>query len=87
VVVTEADAASVAGVDRRRAVFKHVVDYAQGWVAVGGHGLTEAVATMPLWPVAPDRMQIVSFTSAEVSHPKIDALERAGATEIAEILS
>jgi probable F420-dependent oxidoreductase len=70
-----------------RLVFEHVVDYAQGWVAMGGHGLAEAVARLRGRAAAagrdPDGLQIVSFTSAQLSHPKIDALERAGATEIA----
>jgi probable F420-dependent oxidoreductase len=68
-------------------VFEHVVDYAQGWVAVGGHGLADAVTRLRAQASAagrsPNSLEIVLFTSAEPSHSKIDALERAGVTEIA----
>jgi probable F420-dependent oxidoreductase len=68
-------------------VFDHVVAYSQGWIPLGGHGLATSVAVLRDKCVAagrdPAELEIVPFTSTELSHAKVDALERAGATEIA----
>jgi probable F420-dependent oxidoreductase len=67
-------------------VFAHVAEFGQGWIAVGGHGLIDAVPRLRERVAAagraPESLEIISFTSAETSHDKIDALERAGATEV-----
>ena len=68
-------------------VFAHVAEFGQGWIAVGGHGLSDAVPRLREQVAAagrdPEGLEIISFTTAETSHDKIDALEHAGATEIA----
>jgi probable F420-dependent oxidoreductase len=74
------------GGDPTSTVFAHVAEFGQGWIAVGGHGLIDAVPRLRERVAAagraPESLEIISFTSAETSHDKIDALERAGATEV-----
>jgi hypothetical protein len=68
-------------------VFEHVVEFGAGWIPVGGHGLSDAVARLrDRVAVAghdPDSLEIIPFTSDVADHQKVDALQRAGATEIA----
>jgi probable F420-dependent oxidoreductase len=68
-------------------VFAHVAEFGQGWVPVGGHGLADAVPRLREQVAAagrdPEGLEIIPFTTAETVHDKIDALERAGATEVA----
>jgi probable F420-dependent oxidoreductase len=67
-------------------VFAHVAEFGQGWIAVGGHGLSDAVPRLREQVAAAGRdsesLEVISFTTAETSHDKLDALERAGATEV-----
>lgn len=67
-------------------VFAHVAEFGQGWVPVGGHGLAEAVPRLREQVAAagrdPGGLQIVPFTTARAEHAKLDAYERAGATEV-----
>jgi probable F420-dependent oxidoreductase len=67
-------------------VFAHVAEFGQGWIAVGAHGVAEAVPLLREQVAAagraPDDLEIISFTTAQTVHDKIDALERAGATEV-----
>ena len=68
-------------------VFNHVAEFGTGWVPVGGHGLADGVVKLRDRVFAagrdPETMEIVPFTSGITHHGKVDALERAGATEIA----
>jgi probable F420-dependent oxidoreductase len=68
-------------------VFEHVVEFGAGWIPVGGHGLSDAVARLrDRVAVAgrdPDSLEVIPFTSGVADHHKVDALQRAGATEIA----
>jgi probable F420-dependent oxidoreductase len=69
-------------------VFAHIAEFGQGWVPAGGRPLADGVPR--LCEVAaeagrrPDDLEIIPFvTAAQAGHRRIDALERAGATEIA----
>lgn len=68
-------------------VFDHVAEFGTGWVPVGGAGLGDDVAALRERVSAagrdPDTLEVIPFTSGEASHGKIDALQGAGATEIA----
>jgi probable F420-dependent oxidoreductase len=68
-------------------VFAHVAEFGQGWAPVGGHGLAEAVPRLREQVAAagrdPASLEIIPFTTAEAADAKVDALERAGATEVA----
>jgi probable F420-dependent oxidoreductase len=68
-------------------VFAHIAEFGQGWVPVGGHALADAVPRLREQVAAagrdPDGLEIIPFTTAQTLHEKIDALERAGGTEIA----
>jgi probable F420-dependent oxidoreductase len=70
-----------------RLVFDHVAEFGTGWVPVGGHGLADDVTRLRERVSAagrePDTLEVVPFTSGKTSHGKVDALEGAGATEIA----
>jgi probable F420-dependent oxidoreductase len=70
-----------------RVVFEHVVEFGAGWIPVGGHGLSDAVARLrDRVAVAgrdPDSLEVIPFTSDVADHQKVDALQRAGASEIA----
>jgi probable F420-dependent oxidoreductase len=69
------------------AAFAHIAEFGQGWVAVGGKGLAEAVPALRRALATAGRqvnqLQIVSFTSGDCDHAKIDHLLRGGATEVA----
>jgi hypothetical protein len=64
-----------------------VSEFGTGWVPVGGHGLAEGVAKMRDHVSAagrdPESLEVIPFTSGATDHRKADALETAGATEIA----
>lgn len=68
-------------------LFAHVAEFGQGWVPLGGHGLADAIPRLRERVAAagrnPDGLEIVPFTTAEATHGKLDAFERAGATEVA----
>ncbi|MCU1486511.1 MAG: class F420-dependent oxidoreductase [Actinomycetia bacterium] len=69
------------------ATFRHVAELGQGWIPTGGHGLAEAVPRLRDHLEAAGRdplaVEIVPFTTGELSHDKVDRLEAAGATEVA----
>lgn len=68
------------------ATFAHVAEFGQGWVPVGGHGLADAIPRLRDQVAEAERdpasLEIIPFTNAATAHRKIDAFERAGATEI-----
>jgi len=68
-------------------VFAHVVEYAQGWIPLGGHGLSSAVRRLHALAERagrdPATVRVVPFTALPRDESKLDALHRAGATEIA----
>jgi probable F420-dependent oxidoreductase len=68
-------------------VFDHVAEFGTGWIPVGGHGLAQDVAKLRERVFAagrdPAALEVVPFTSGTANHDKVDALEVAGATEIA----
>jgi probable F420-dependent oxidoreductase len=68
-------------------VFDHVVQYAQGWIPLGGHALTTSVAQLREQLATagrdPDEVDIIPFTAAAAGDGKLDAFEAGGATEIA----
>jgi probable F420-dependent oxidoreductase len=70
-----------------RVVFEHVAEFGAGWIPVGGHDMSDAVARLrDRVAVAgrdPDSLEVIPFTSAATDPAKVDALQRAGATEIA----
>jgi probable F420-dependent oxidoreductase len=70
-----------------RIVFEHIAEFGAGWIPLGGHGLAEAVPRLRDHVASagrdPDTLEIVPFTSGATDHDKVDALQRAGATEIA----
>jgi probable F420-dependent oxidoreductase len=70
-----------------RVVFEHVVEFGAGWIPVGGHGLSDAVARLrdrvAVADRDPDSLEVIPFTSDVADHQKVDVLQRAGATEIA----
>ncbi|HEX3711146.1 MAG TPA: TIGR03619 family F420-dependent LLM class oxidoreductase, partial [Trebonia sp.] len=68
------------------AVFAHVAEFGQGWVPVGGHGIAAAAPRLRERVAAagrdPGDLEIVPFTTAKADHGKLDAYDRAGATEV-----
>jgi probable F420-dependent oxidoreductase len=70
-----------------RSVFDHVAELAEGWIPIGGRGLSDAVARLrdrvALAGRDPDSLEVIPFTSAATDPAKVDVLQRAGATEIA----
>jgi probable F420-dependent oxidoreductase len=65
-------------------LFRHIAEYADGWVPIGGSGLTEALPRLreAVAEVGrePDRFEIVPFAS--IPDPgKLDHYERLGVTE------
>jgi probable F420-dependent oxidoreductase len=65
-------------------MFAHIAEYADGWIPIGGAGLTEAIPhfkeAMARSGRDPDAMEIVPFGSLP-SHDKLDHFERIGVTE------
>jgi alkanesulfonate monooxygenase SsuD/methylene tetrahydromethanopterin reductase-like flavin-dependent oxidoreductase (luciferase family) len=70
-----------------RVVFEHVAEFGAGWIPVGGHDMSDAVARLrdrvTLAGRDPGSLEVIPFTSAATDPAKVDALQRAGATEIA----
>jgi probable F420-dependent oxidoreductase len=68
-------------------VFDHIAEFGCGWLPVGGHGLADGVLRLRDQVAAagrdPATLEIIPFTSGEASHDKVDALQNAGATEVA----
>lgn len=68
-------------------VFQHISEFGTGWLPVGGRGLAGAVRRLRDCVAGagrdPQALEIVPFTSAMADHDKVDALQAAGATEIA----
>jgi probable F420-dependent oxidoreductase len=68
-------------------VFDHVAEFGTGWIPVGGHGLAGDVAKLRDRVSAegrdPEALEVIPFTSGSTNHGKVDALQKAGATEIA----
>ena len=70
------------------AVFAHVAEFAQGWVPTGGRPLADGVPRLREMLAEagrdPGDLEVIPFvTAARAEHRRIDALEQAGATEIA----
>jgi probable F420-dependent oxidoreductase len=65
-------------------LFAHIAEYGDGWIPIGGAGLTEAVprlrATVEEAGRDPDGLEIVPFGSLP-DHGKLDHFERIGVTE------
>jgi alkanesulfonate monooxygenase SsuD/methylene tetrahydromethanopterin reductase-like flavin-dependent oxidoreductase (luciferase family) len=69
-------------------VFAHIAEFGQGWVPTGGRTLADGVPRLrELVAEAgrdPGDLEIIPFVTAiRADHRRIDALEQAGATEIA----
>jgi probable F420-dependent oxidoreductase len=69
-------------------VFAHIAEFAHGWVPTGGRPLADGVpklhAVLAEAGRDPDELEVIPFvTAARADHRRIDALEQAGATEIA----
>jgi probable F420-dependent oxidoreductase len=68
------------------AVFGHIAEFGQGWVPLGGQVLADGVPRLREQVAAagrdPGGLEIIPFTTAQTGHERIDALERAGATEV-----
>jgi probable F420-dependent oxidoreductase len=68
-------------------VFAHITEFGQGWVPTGGRPLADGVPRLRELVAAagrdPGGLEIIPFVTAQTDHRRIDALERAGATEIA----
>jgi probable F420-dependent oxidoreductase len=69
-------------------VFAHIAEFGQGWVPTGGRALADGVARLRERVAEAGRdprdLEVIPFvTAAQADHRRIDALERAGATEIA----
>ncbi|MGH9187774.1 MAG: LLM class F420-dependent oxidoreductase [Acidimicrobiales bacterium] len=67
-----------------RAVFAHVAEYGDGWIPIGGAGLTDAIPRLRDAVAKagrdPERVEIVPFGSVP-DHGKLDHFERIGVTE------
>ena len=69
-------------------VFAHIAEFGQGWVPTGGRPLADGVPRLRE-AVAdagrdPGTLEIIPFlTAAQADHRRIDALAKAGATELA----
>jgi len=65
-------------------LFDHIADYAQGWIPIGGKGITEAVPLLQDRVAAagrdPSELEIVPFGSTP-DHGKLDHFEKVGVTE------
>lgn len=68
-------------------VFEHISEFGAGWIPVGGRALADGVRRLREHVAEagrdPDTLEVIPFTSRAVDHSKVDALQRAGATEIA----
>jgi probable F420-dependent oxidoreductase len=65
-------------------LFDHIVDYGQGWIPIGGKGITDGVAELRARFEAagrdPDDVQVVTLGSSP-DHGKLDHFEKLGVTE------
>jgi probable F420-dependent oxidoreductase len=65
-------------------LFDHIAEYGQGWIPIGGKGITDAVPQLRERVAAagrdPDALEIVPFGSTP-DHGKLDHFERVGVTE------
>jgi probable F420-dependent oxidoreductase len=66
-------------------LFGHIAEYAQGWIPIGGRGLTDAIPRLRDAVAGagrdPDELRIVSFGT--IPDPgKLDHFERIGVTEV-----
>jgi probable F420-dependent oxidoreductase len=65
-------------------LFDHIAEYGDGWIPIGGRGLTEAVPRLrDLFAAAgrdPEALEIVPFGSIP-DHGKLDHFEKVGVTE------
>jgi probable F420-dependent oxidoreductase len=65
-------------------LFSHIAEYAQGWIPIGGAGLTDAIPTLRQAVQSagrdPDAMEIVPFGS-NPDPGKLDHFEKIGVTE------
>jgi probable F420-dependent oxidoreductase len=65
-------------------LFDHIADYAQGWIPIGGKGITAAVPELQERVAAagrdPSELEIVPFGSTP-DHGKLDHFEKVGVTE------
>jgi probable F420-dependent oxidoreductase len=65
-------------------LFSHIAEYAQGWIPIGGAGLTDAIPTLRKAVEAagrdPDALEIVPFGSVPDAG-KLDHFEKIGVTE------
>jgi probable F420-dependent oxidoreductase len=68
-------------------VFDHIAEFGTGWVPVGGRELASDVTKLRERMAAvgrdPNTLEVIPFTSGRIGPGKVDALEHAGATEIA----
>jgi hypothetical protein len=68
-------------------VFEHISEFGSGWMPIGGHGLAEGVRNLHELVAGagrdPGALEVIPFTNGAADHAKVDALARAGATEIA----
>jgi probable F420-dependent oxidoreductase len=68
-------------------VFAHIAEFGQGWVPTGGRPLADGVPRLREVVAAagrdPGGLEVIPFVTAQTDHHRIDALEQAGATEIA----
>jgi probable F420-dependent oxidoreductase len=67
-----------------RKLFAHIVSYADGWIPIGGAGLTEAIPRLHAAAAEagrdPDALEIVPFGSIP-DHGKLDHFTKIGVTE------
>jgi probable F420-dependent oxidoreductase len=65
-------------------LFDHIAEYAQGWIPIGGKGITAAVPQLQERVAAvgrdPSELEIVPFGSSP-DHGKLDHFEKVGVTE------
>ncbi len=69
-------------------VFAHIAEFGQGWVPTGGRALADGVPRLRDRVAQagrdPGDLEVIPFvTAARADHRRIDALEQAGATEVA----
>ncbi|HWW52553.1 MAG TPA: TIGR03619 family F420-dependent LLM class oxidoreductase, partial [Acidimicrobiales bacterium] len=66
-------------------LFTHIAEYAQGWIPIGGAGLTAAIPTLRAATEAagrdPDALEIIPFGSIP-DQGKLDHFETIGVTEV-----
>jgi hypothetical protein len=66
-------------------LFDHIAEYGQGWIPIGGKGITEAVPRLRERVAAagrdPAELEITPFGSTP-DHGKLDHFEKVGVTEV-----